>query len=279
MKRIVWLASYPKSGNTWFRAFLANFLRDPDVPVNINQIQTGPIASARMPLDTALGYDSSDLTFEEIDSLRREHFLACGEEEGAPLFFKVHDAYTCTSAGQPLFPPEVSLAVIYLVRNPLDVCVSFAHHCGRSEYDRVIKSMSRPEHAMAGNVRRHNDQLRQRMLSWSGHVASWRDAAGHRVKILRYEDMKQNTLQTFTEAIGFLGLPTDERRVKKALEFSSFEELSRQEEKNGFRERVHAERKFFRKGVVGDAQRTLSESQKATIRTDHESMMRQMNYL
>lgn len=66
MNRLVWLASYPKSGNTWFRAFLANLLADSNVPVDINNLGIGPIASSRGALDSTLGYDSSNLTHEEI---------------------------------------------------------------------------------------------------------------------------------------------------------------------------------------------------------------------
>ncbi|MEJ2083836.1 MAG: sulfotransferase, partial [Acidobacteriota bacterium] len=38
MTGIVWLASYPKSGNTWLRAFLMNFLDPGKRPVDINQL-------------------------------------------------------------------------------------------------------------------------------------------------------------------------------------------------------------------------------------------------
>ncbi|MCP5028332.1 MAG: sulfotransferase domain-containing protein, partial [Actinomycetia bacterium] len=70
MKPIVWLASYPKSGNTWFRTFLANLLRDDEDPVDINELRTGSIASARNPFDIHTGLEASDLTQDEIDLLR-----------------------------------------------------------------------------------------------------------------------------------------------------------------------------------------------------------------
>src|SRR5690606_3634079 len=65
MSGILWLASYPKSGNTWFRAFLTNLLREDDEPADINDLVGGPIAGSREPFDEAVGYDSGDLTEDE----------------------------------------------------------------------------------------------------------------------------------------------------------------------------------------------------------------------
>ncbi len=279
MKRIVWLASYPKSGNTWFRAFLANLLRDPAEPVNINELETGPIASARGPLDAALGYDSADLTHNEIDRLRAEFFLWQTREDGPLLFFKVHDAYTFLPDGRPLFSPEATKAVLYFVRNPLDVCVSFAHHSGRSEYDKMVEAMGNPDHVIAGRYASHHDQLRQKMQGWSQHVLSWAEAPGHRVHVMRYEDMKQRTEETFTAAAHFAGLPTDPDRIRKAIHFSRFEELRKQEEQMGFRERMHADRVFFRKGQIGSGREVLSADQIQKLIRDNGEVMKRFGYL
>ncbi len=70
MSGIYWLASYPKSGNTWLRSFLSNLQQDGDAPADINELATGTIASARDWLDEALGFDSADLSADEIDRLR-----------------------------------------------------------------------------------------------------------------------------------------------------------------------------------------------------------------
>lgn len=67
MGGIYWLASYPKSGNAWFRAFLRNLQEDGDAPVDINELQTGSIASARGWLDEVLGFDTAELTPDEVE--------------------------------------------------------------------------------------------------------------------------------------------------------------------------------------------------------------------
>ena len=62
MTGICWLASYPKSGNTWFRIFLTNYLRDATSPVDINDLGHSAIASRRAPFDEALGFESGELS-------------------------------------------------------------------------------------------------------------------------------------------------------------------------------------------------------------------------
>lgn len=68
-KKIIWLASYPKSGNTWFRIFLANLFSGAKQPANINELQDTSIASNRQMFDEAAGIASSDLTPQEIEIL------------------------------------------------------------------------------------------------------------------------------------------------------------------------------------------------------------------
>ena len=68
--KIFWLASYPKSGNTWFRIFLANLQSPSSEPVNINQIDYRQTTSTRSWLDNTLGFDTTLLSLDEINNLR-----------------------------------------------------------------------------------------------------------------------------------------------------------------------------------------------------------------
>ena len=125
MKGIVWLASYPKSGNTWFRAFLTNLLHGGAQPVDINAFDTNSFAS-RPGYDRALGWESSDLTPAEIEGARLAVQEVIAREDDA--VFKVHEAFTDPRNGRPLFSRDATRAVLYFLRNPLDVAVSFSHH-------------------------------------------------------------------------------------------------------------------------------------------------------
>lgn len=279
MKGIVWLASYPKSGNTWFRAFLTNFLRNGDVPASINDLDGGPIASARRSFDEAVGYDSGEMTVDEVDALRPEVYRQWAHEAKETLFCKIHDAYTFLPDGRPLIPPEATARALYFVRNPLDVAVSFAHHSGHERFDRVIRLMAKAEGSFCEADATEADQLRQKLLTWSAHAQSWADAPGLRVRVVRYEDMKLRPEETFGAAVRFAGLPDDAARVKKAIEFSRFEELRKQEENAGFGEKMPLAKSFFRKGEIGSWREALTPEQAAKIVTDHGEAMRRFGYL
>jgi hypothetical protein len=279
MKGIVWLASYPKSGNTWFRTFLTNLLRDGDKPAEINDLDGGPIASARIPFDGALGYDSGEMTFEEIDRLRPEVYVHLARQAKETIFCKVHDAYTFLPDGSPLIPPEATACALYFIRNPLDVAVSFAHHSGHDQFDRTIGRMAKTENSFCETDASEPNQLRQKLLSWSGHVASWADAPGIRVKVVRYEDMKLRPEETFTEAARFAGLPDDPARVRKAIGFSRFDELRAQEEKSGFGEKMPLSQSFFRKGEIGSWREKLTPEQAAAVVAGQGDAMRRFGYL
>jgi len=275
---ILWLASYPKSGNTWFRIFLTNLLQDGDGPADINDLEKSPIASAREIFDDGVGLEASDLSFEEIDRLRPELYCQMARNAAEPLFMKIHDAYTEVAPGTPLIPSAATRGALYLVRNPLDVAVSFAHHSGMG-YDATIQLMGREDAALCHRPRRLHDQLRQKLLSWSGHVESWADVAPFPVCLIRYEDMKAKPLETFSGAVQFLGLSNSEAQIEKAIRFSAFEQVRKQEEAQGFRERSPHSQRFFRKGKVGSWREELSGAQVQRIIQDHGPVMRRLGYL
>jgi len=278
MSGIIWIASYPKSGNTWFRVFLANLRGEMEVPVEINTLNSTPIASARGLFDDTAGFESSDLTADEIDRLRPEIYEHIAANAGENLFMKVHDAYTYVSANIPIFPKKATAGVLYIIRNPLDVAVSFAHHFG-CDYDRAILNMANKKNNFYEKEKRLPGQLRQKFLSWSRHVLSWLETPGINVCILRYEDMKQKPIETFEKAVNFSMLEYGRDEIQKAIELSSFEGLQRQEKVNNFNERSPASNAFFRKGKIGSWREELNDRQVKQIISNHEDVMRRYGYL
>lgn len=278
MNGIIWLASYPKSGNTWFRIFLTNLLRDSDTPANINELESTPIASAREIFDQHIGFEASDLSADEIDRLRPELYCYLAEEQEDPLFMKIHDAYTLVAGNQPMIPAAATGGALYFIRNPLDVAVSFAHHNG-TDYDTAIANMADDAFTFCGKPKRLHKQLRQKLLTWSDHVLTWADTAPFPVCLLRYEDMKAQPLETFSRAVRFAGLPHNEEQINKALAFSTFEVVQQQEEAEGFQEKSAAATRFFRKGQSGSWREELTAAQVQRIVADHREVMQRFGYL
>lgn len=278
LKKIVWLASYPKSGNTWFRVFLSNLLSKENHPADINNLYATPIASNRELFDEATGLSSSDLIPEEIDNLRPGVYEFAARNSTELLFQKVHDAWLQTESGEPLFNSKVTKAVIYFIRNPLDVAVSFSNHLSKP-LDYTANIMNDENYAFNGTPNRLHLQLRQRLLTWSGHVQSWVDKSELPITVLRYEDMKTDTYNKFLKAVKFIGIDTSESEIKRAISFSDIREMQKQEAEKGFKEKPANASLFFRKGIAGDWRSELPDNLVKIICNDHRNMMIRFGYL
>ncbi len=279
MNRIVWLASYPKSGNTWVRILLANYIRNARRPVDINDLgEAFSIASSRRVFDRWSGVESSALDHATVDRLRPELYRRIADAATGPLFIKVHDGWQLTPDGEPLFPPEATAAVVYLVRDPRDVAPSLAAHLGVDTVDAVSR-MCDPEASFGGGFERLHDQLRQFTGSWSDHAQTWVDASPPSCHIVRYEDLRQRTEAVFGDLVQACGLPRDRDRIARAVRFSEFSELRRQETENGFGERHPRSRAtFFRSGRVGSWRGELAGGLAERIRDAHGPMMHRFGY-
>lgn len=277
MSGIYWLASYPKSGNTWFRAFLHNLQNDGDAPADINELATGAIASGRGWLDEVLGFDTAELNPDEVDRLRPAVYR-WSLREAEVGYHKIHDAYTYTHDHEPLVSREATLGALYIIRNPLDVALSAANHWHLS-LDETIERMGRHDMALARGRTGLPAQVRQQLLTWSEHVLSWVQAPGLNHLVIRYEDMLADPIATFTQACHFLQLPTAPERIEKAIRFSDFKVLSAQEAEKGFRERPSHTQRFFQQGQGGGWRSRLTTQQVSRIIADHEFVMRRFGYL
>lgn len=274
--KLYWLASYPKSGNTWTRTFIQNLVNDGDDPADINDLRTGSVGSSRAWLDLALGFDTADLTIEEIDRLRPLVYDWTASIGAG--YFKIHDALWDLKDGDPIIGRLSAKGVVYIIRNPLDVAPSYAHHNSTS-IDTAIEQMGSDDHSLSGSDKALKLQTRQKLLSWSNHVRSWTEADWLNLLIIRYEDLHTKSLETFSQIAEFLGLPTDEDGIAKAIGFSEFRNLQRQENSNGFRERPPRMPNFFRSGETGAWRRSLSDCQVEKIIADHGEVMKKFNYI
>ena len=284
----IWLASYPKSGNTWFRILVANLWSGSDSPVDINLIDsTDSIASGRNRFDQQTLIDSTLLTSDEIDRLRplAYAYAAAGgtlADPGDPIFpvrfVKAHDAYTLTDRGEPIMAGARGAAgAILFVRDPRDVASSFANHMN-CPIDVAIDRMGDRDFCFAAAADRLGHQFRQRLLGWSGFAESWLDQHDIPVHLVRYEDMLADTAATVLAALRFAGIESDPARLERAIAFASIDELQRQEAESGFREAPRKAPSFFRRGIAGGWREDLAHDQIARIERDHGFMMDRLGY-
>ncbi len=277
-KKIVWLASYPKSGNTWFRVFLANIFSNSDQPSDINELHDSTIASNRQVFDEITGFSAADLTLKEIENLRPYVYDSLAERANDFTFMKIHDAFIYTSEGRPLVSENAGFKAIYFIRNPLDVTVSLTYHLSVSP-DKAVENICNEGFSFCNHTDRLHKQLEQRLFSWSKHVLSWTEQKLLPIKVIRYEDMINDTFQTFLEALKFIGVDKTDDEIMKAIKFSSFDELQKQEMQKGFKEKSPGSAFFFRKGKCGTWKDELSANQVSKIISKHSIIMKKYGYI
>jgi hypothetical protein len=275
MGQLVWIASYPKSGNTWMRAFLHNYIKQPDAPYDINRLTD--LAAADVNAERYQRYDprpASQYTIAEVQRMRPLVHRDLTALDSTLVFVKTHNARLQVE-GAPLITPEVTAGAIYIVRDPRDLAVSYSRHRGHS-IDDTIAFMAAPEAATGGT----DAKIYEWHSSWSVHVHSWTSRPDPRVRVVRYEAMVNAPEATFAPVIQWLGQKPPPERLNRAIRFSAFDELRAQEQAKGFKERaVEATAPFFGTGRTGYWRTVLSPAQQARIERDHGTMMRRFGYL
>ena len=273
MSKIIWLASYPKSGNTWIRAFLHNLLRDPNESYDINKISDFSVGDSSINLYQAQTKKPwQEWTPIDVMRMRRGAQLSLCAWKRDDIFVKTHNA-SITFMGYPLINPDLTAGAIYIVRNPLDVCISATHHYG-CDIDRAIELLGAPSTGTSTTEK----QVIEVYKSWSMHVDSWTSQARPNLIVLRYEDMLKHPLKTFSGLVSFMGLKPPRERIERAIERSSFKALRGQEDQKGFREKSPNAQNFFREGRSGQWREVLSQSQIDKVISDHKEQMQRFGY-
>ncbi len=278
MAEVVWLASYPKSGNTWTRALLAGYFGDGAFDLNNlgGEFSLGGLRS----LGDLLGVDPHLFRPDELLEYRpdaaRQLALDVADRE-VPAIHKLHSANHPTAQGERVFPAGAGRA-LYVVRNPLDVATSWAPFFGVS-IDQAIDTLADEAFVLNQTRGAFRSVLPELLLSWSGHVRSWLDAPGVPVHVLRYEDLEADATSAFADALRFIGYEPDLGRVEAAVEEAQFEKLQAREATEGFREHTaRATAPFFRKGQSGGWRQELTAEQARRVVADHRGVMYRLGY-
>ena len=275
---IFWLASYPKSGNTWFRVFLTCLLSGDPKKVDINKLEHGQYPNNRLNFDELNGFSSSNLSAAEMNQIRPTGLHWISQNTNKKLFFKTHSAFDYNQDQTPVLGSQKTgiAGALYFVRNPLDVCISYAHY-NDSSIDATIKLMADNKHMV--HVENTRAFIPEKISSWSQNVNGWVSAPEISTMVIRYEDMLNQPIATFRRACEFLQLGAADHAIQQAIEACHFEQLQRQERNGRFIEKSEMSSHFFRKGIAGDWLTVLSKSQVDQVINDHADMMQRFGYL
>jgi len=275
MKRsIIWLASYPKSGNTWTRLFLANYLSNASQPFPINQAHRFAMGDAiRKMYNQVAGRQIDPEDYELCLQLRDKVLRGIVSNNADVNFVKTHNARLSASA-MDLIPDRYTRSAIYILRNPLDMVLSYARHYGIAP-EEAVTQIVHPENANLPTKR----TVTQYLSSWDNHVRSWMAYAPWKRLLVRYEDLLDDPETHFGKMLEHIGVPVEPERLARAIRFSSFDELSKQEEKQGFIERSEESERFFSKGRKDQWKTDLDPALAEKLRARFGETMQKYGYL
>ncbi len=276
---IIWLASYPKSGNTWLRMFLKSYYTKPDEKFSLEKSISDNFNPQGFPDQKMLEDLKVDyFKFEEIvkNWETMQDYLNLNNQTN---FVKTHNAM-CTVGPYKFTSHKNTKGAIYIVRDPRDVLVSYSHHFG-VDYEQTFEMLSSPyncEYPESGG-KRYKKTL---MGNWSGHYNSWKKYNSCKVLVIKYEDMILNQHETFKKVIDYLKEMNDtefnEEKFKRALKQSKFSELQKLEKNEGFSEAGKGGI-FFRSGKIGAWKNEVSVDIIKKIEDLFSKEMKELSYI
>ena len=275
MKKNIFLASYPKSGNTWLRCIVTNLL-NPNKEFDLKDIKTIHLLSDKKnfkDFEKKIFSNNGNLDFNWLT----KNLIECQKIKN--LQSKKNKIYKTHSIKSKFFTNEnVNLGFIYIIRDPRDIVVSLSYHSGGS-YEKTIHELL------------YNDKLissangaNELISTWELNLISWLEYKNVSRLIIKYEDMLNNTHKIILEIGQFLEKITGNKviktneRVDQIVKNTNFSNLKYFENLSGFEESTKYS-KFFRKGHSGQWHKNLSNEQIKHIEKKLKYLMKNFNYL
>ena len=273
---IIWLASYPKSGNTWLRAFLSTYLYGTDDKFDFNILKKIPKFPHKKLFDGIV--DNENLKKNKFEILK--FFITAQQKlnlDNSTKLLKTHNAYV--SYKNDWFSDEMNTkAYIYLVRDPRSIVLSLA------SYQNV--SVERAADLMLNEGSYGSDDKDGLMIdirsSWRINYLSWKKEKKFKGLIVKYEDLKKNPFANFMKILNFLkefmNLEINEEKIKQCIELCDFQRLKNLENKSGFDEAISSN-VFFRKAELEEWKKSLDIKIKNKIESNFKNEMKELGYL
>ena len=282
---IVWLASYPKSGNTWLRAFITSLLSK----------STGENSLENMRAIRA--YPLTDDFYNLLDDFSDFKKIAKNWETSQNIInlqkkikiLKTHHQL-CKIDNFLFTNYKNSLATIYVVRDPRNVITSLMHHYSLKNYDEALKFIF-DKHRFSGRLDKKENLKRKTefptyISSWQNHFNSWKNFKKNFL-LIKYEDLINRPEKTFNKISKFLeiiiNIKITNEKINEAIIKSSFKNLKKSEEKFGFSEApisdLNETKKFFNLGPKNDWKDLLPNQIRLEIEKKFQKEMMELGYL
>ena len=257
---IIWIASYPKSGNTWVRSFLASYYFSENGIFTVEDLYKIE--------------DYPNKQFFPGVNIKKWEIYKHWEESQKRIkknnkikFLKTHNSLI-NIRGEDFTQPKYTLGIIYIMRDPRNVITSVKNHNSFQTYDEAFEFMKKDNTTIWGF---DNDYSKTNVInSWRINYQSWTRKDKYKKMIVKYEDMLSKPEETFYDLVKFVNnicsfdKEIDKDKINNAINTTSFDNLKKIEERGEFRETVHnlktkEKKKFFYKGAKNDWKKILDK--------------------
>lgn len=262
---IIWLASYPKSGNTWLRTLISSYYYSSDGFYKhelIKQIGQFPekkyFESFEYDPKSVIG--TSNFWIKAQEKINRDKKLR---------FLKTHNVFGKIN-NNPFTSKENSIGCIYIVRDPRNVITSLSNHY-ELDYEKSLEWMTNHKKYIYDNRGENDYGNFQFISSWSNNYKSWKIQKDVPIKIIRYEDLLEKTYEVTKDIIRFINetskiqVKIDIKKLKNSVNSTLFVKLKKLEKNNGFSEAIFSKKKnkmipFFNLGPDNNWKNILNKS-------------------
>ncbi len=277
---IIWLASYPKSGNTYLRAFLASYFYSNDGKFNFDLL----------------------LKIHQFPNMKFSKFKAGSKQEASKNwifnqnsffdmknlnFVKTHNCLYPYN-GNEFTSKNETLGAIYIVRDPRNVITSLTHHYS-IDYNEAFNHMINDQSSLLEKSHELDHSNFTYLNSWSNHYKSWKNNSMFEVLFIRYEDLQKEKENTFKKVVLFVNklinkdLKIDEDKFFNSIKSTNFSNLKNKELNEGFEESVFSYKtgkkiNFFNLGFNNRWQKLLPTDIKDLLNKNYVNEFKELNY-
>ena len=282
---IFWVASYPKSGNTWLRALLASYYYSKDGTFDQKLLKKIEQFPQKKNFFSNFDYNQNIVADTSRFWIKAQELINLDKKL---RFFKTHNILGGLNGNQ-FTNTKNTIGGIYIVRDPRNVITSLKNHFEMNDSDALEFMLNKNKYTY--NYHTENDYSDfQFISSWENNYKSWRNQKNIPVKFIKYEDLNSKTYEVFKDLIKFINITSknpnifNKNKAQKAIYSSSFDNLKTIESKNGFSESILSKKRtkkisFFHLGPKNNWKNIFSEDYQNKLTLKFESNLKELNYI